>query len=243
MTDSPPLEIAEVFIDESSHTNHRYLVLGGIITELTDARHATDQIEKARLPELPKGIMKWTKVSRAKLPAYTRAVDIFFELHAKDTVHFHSLVVDTHKQNHKRYNQGSQDIGFNKEVYQLALKFGRTYKDSLFHVYPDRRTTGQSTDDLRLMLNRGVKKSYNDTRDWPFRRLQFREPEDSQLLQLADVFSGAIAWALNGHAQRPDASPAKTTLSEYILRKANIPTPFKDTPRRHTFTIWHRQLR
>lgn len=242
MTD-PPLELAEIFIDESSHTNHKYLVLGGIVSELREARQAENEITLTRLPELPSGIMKWTKVSRAKLPAYTRVVDKFFELRAAGVLHFHSVVVDTHKQNHKLYNQGSQEIGFNKEVYQLAMKFGRLYREYLFHVYPDRRTTNQSPADLRLMLNRGIAGSHNDKRDWPYRRLQFREPEDSQLLQLADVFAGAIAWKLNGHDQRPDASPAKTTLSDYILRKAQIRNPFMDTLMRDTFSIWHRQLR
>ncbi len=93
------------------------------------------------------------------------------------------------------------------------------------------------------MLNRGIKIHYGDTRDWPFRRLQFREPEDSQLLQLADVFSGAIAWHMNGHNAQPNASAAKTELGNYILKKAGIADVTKGTARHGKFTIWHRQLR
>lgn len=241
MTDPEKLPIAEVYIDESSHTNHRYLVLGGIVAEINDSRIAAAAIESARLPELPGGIMKWTKVSRSKLAAYKRAIDVFFDLQQKMTLDFHSLVVDTTQQDHRRYNEGSREIGFNKEVYQLAMKIGRNYK-ALLHVYPDRRTTDQPPDKLRFMLNRGIKNK-GDPRDWPFRRLQFREPEDSQLLQLADVFAGAIAWHLNGHAARPGASPAKTELGNYILEKAGIADPTRDTAIRGKFTIWHRQLK
>lgn len=238
MTDLP---IAEVYIDETSQNNHRYLVLGGIIAEIADSRMASDEILKSRLPELPNGIMKWGKVSRAKLPAYIRAVDKFFEMQPGQTLDFHSLVVDTTKQRHHIYNQNNRDIGFNKELYQLSMKFGRLY-NALLHIYPDRRTTAQTTEDLRVILNRGITKK-GDKRDWPFRRVQFREPEDSQLLQLADVFSGAIAWALNGHGNAPNASPAKTLLSAYILSKAQITNPFRDTAIRGNFTIWHRQLK
>ncbi len=241
MTTSEDPPFAEVYIDESSHTNHRYLVLGGIIAEIGDARTAADAILLARQPELPKGIMKWGKVSRAKLPAYKRAVDTFFELQQNMTLDFHSLVVDTTKQNHARYNQGSREVGFNKEVYQLAMKFGRLYR-ALLHIYPDRRTTNQPTEDLRLMLNRGIKKK-GDTRDWPFRRVQFREPEDSQLLQLADVFSGAIAWRLNGHHLSGKASPAKIALATHILQKAGIADVSRSTARIGSFTIWHRRLK
>jgi hypothetical protein len=34
-----PEEIAEIYIDESSQTNHRYLVLGGVGLKLTSAAH------------------------------------------------------------------------------------------------------------------------------------------------------------------------------------------------------------
>ena len=242
MTNHQEPPIAEVYIDESSHTNHRYLVLGGIIAGIKDARIASDAIADARLPELPFRTLKWVKVSRSKLPAYMRAVDTFFDMQKEMTLDFHSLVVDTTQQDHARYNQGSQEIGFNKEMYQLTMKFGRLYA-ALFHIYPDRRTTNQSTEDLRLMLNRGIKKHHGDTRDWPFRRLQFREPEDCQLLQLADVFSGAIAWHLNGHYARPDASPAKTSLGNHILQKAGIVDVTRSTAMSGKFTIWHRRLR
>ena len=127
------LPFAEIYIDKSSHTAHHYLVLGGIIAEINDARIAEEAITKARLPELPAGIMRWTKVSRAKLAAYMRAIDAFFDMQSRMTLDFHSLVVDTTKQKHGRYNKGSRDIGFNKEVYQLAMKFGRL-DNALLHV-------------------------------------------------------------------------------------------------------------
>lgn len=94
------------------------------------------------------------------------------------------------------------------------------------------------------MLNRGLMNSHGTGLDWPFRRVQFREPEECQLLQLADVFAGAVAWTLNGHRERPDASPANTEFAEYILSKAGIKDASQDTFRaNHKFSIWHRQLK
>lgn len=241
MADTEKLPLAEVYIDESSQTNHRYLVLGGVIAETSDVQVASESIAQARLPELPSGTMKWGKVSRSKLAAYIRVVDRFFELGDTMTLDFHSLVVDTTKQDHARYNQGSRDVGFNKEVYQLATKFGRCYK-AHFHIYPDRRTTNQTTEELRLILNRGARKA-GDNRDWPFRRVQFREPEECQLLQLADVFAGAIAWHLNGHGNQPNASPAKTELGAHILSAAGVTDVTRDTAKLGRFTIWHRRLK
>lgn len=234
-------QISDAYIDESSQSQHRYLVLGGVILPSGDARTITNLILEARLPELPQGEMKWGKVSRAKLDAYKRVVDVFFDPRLHRTIEFHSLVVDTTKVDHARFNQGSREIGFNKEVYQLAMKFGRLYS-SLFHIYPDRRTTTQRSEDLRLMLNRGIKKS-GDKRDWPYRRVQFRESEEVPLLQLADIFAGAVAYHLNGHRNIAGASPAKISLSDYVLAKAHVSNVHRDTMMSGKFTIWHRRLR
>jgi hypothetical protein len=238
----PPLPIYDVYVDESSHTNHRFLVLGAIVCRTSDLSSACATIQLARLPELPDRKMKWVKVSAAKLHAYKRAVDAFLSLRRTRTADFHALVVDTTKQRHAVFNQGSSEIGFNKEIYQLAMKCGRLY-GGLFHVYPDRRTTNQTTEDLRLMLNRGIRKNHGDQRDWPFRRVQFREPEDCVLLQLADVFAGAIAYRLNCHDLKPNASPVKTDLASHILSGAGVADVTRDTARSGPFTIWHRQLR
>ena len=88
MADTEKLPLAEVYIDESSQTNHRYLVLGGVIAETSDVQVASESIAQARLPELPSGTMKWGKVSRSKLAAYIRVVDRFFELGDTMTLDF-----------------------------------------------------------------------------------------------------------------------------------------------------------
>ena len=239
----PPtsLPVADVYIDESS-TQLRYLILGGIILPTDEVDRFVDVIWQARGQLLPApGEMKWVKVSTAKLAAYRNVVDTFFLPKYRGGPHFHSLIVDTSQQRHAVFNGGSRDIGFNKELYQLAMKFGRAYS-MLYHVYPDERVTNQLPSELRLMLNRGIKKA-GDKRDWPFRRLQFRDSKKTPLLQLADIFSGAIAYQLNGHHLQPGASAAKTWLSAYVLKKAGISDVRRDTSRRGKFTLWHRQLK
>lgn len=232
--------LSEVYIDESS-TQHQYLVLGAVIIDQADVAEFLGALWSARLPELPQGEMKWTKVSRAKLPAYKRLVDLFFRPRYHFGPHFHALVVDATKVNHRVYNKGSREIGFNKEVYQLAMKCGRLYT-GLFHVYPDKRETNQRPEDLRLMLNRGIR-AKGDTRDWPFRRVQFRDSKKTELLQLADIFAGAIAYRLNRHHEEFSASDAKVALSEHVLKAAGIVDVSRDTHMRGKFTVWHRVLR
>ena len=233
----------EIYIDESSQTKHRYLVLGGIIVNLLHTDLLSEMIWEARHPDLPQGEMKWTKVSSTKYKAYERVVDVFFAgLTETTTLEFYSLVVDTTRIRDKIYNSGSRDIGFNKEIYQLCMKFARLHAEPVFHVYPDRRNTPSRTSDLRDILNMGRRKA-GDPRDFPFRRVHFRDSEQVQCLQLVDVLIGAVAFKLNGHYSQPGASEAKRRLCDHILRRAGINDVTRDTPMRGRFTIWHRKLR
>ena len=136
-------------------------------------------------------------------------------------VQFHSLVVDTTQVDHSYFNSGNREIGFNKEIYQLAIKFSRLYGKNMFHLYPDYRKTNQSPEDLRLILNRGCRKN-GDARDWPFRRCQFRDSDTTPALQLTDVITGALAYQLNGHDKARGGSPAKRELSYYVTARAGV---------------------
>lgn len=240
-TPAKPEEICEVFIDESSQTKNRYLILGGIVFDGINREAIFDHLRKARLPELPQGEMKWGKVSKGKLAAYKRVIDAFWDCQLAKNIHFHCLVADSSKFDHAKWNSGSQEIGFSKEVFQLAFKFSRIYQ-GLFHIFLDERNTGQKTEELRLILNNSARKK-GDKRDWPFRRCHFRKSDICPALQLVDIFIGAIGYHMNGHIAAKEASPAKTELANHILKRAGLKSASIDTGIRGKFTIWHRKLR
>lgn len=182
------------------------------------------------------------EVSRAKLEAYRRFVDVFFDGAIGRNTELHAIVVDTHRLNHRAHNDGSPEVGFNKEIYQLCSKFARLHSRRMFHVYLDSRTTHSDPEDLRLILNRGRRK-VGDARDWPFRRVHFRQSHEWQTMQLVDLLIGALAFRLNGHNLQPGASVPKSDLSDHILRRAGVLDVTADTAMAGKFTIWHRQLR
>jgi len=235
--------IREVYIDESSQTKHRYLVLGALTVPGARQSMLCDAIRASRLPELPSGELGWVKVSRTKLPAYMRVVDCFFDQTKHHDVHLHSLVVDTTKLKDRLFNQGSREIGFSKEIYQLALKCLRVYPGDVFHVYPDRRGAKRPTEELRTIMNFGSRKNRKEIRPWPFRRVQFRDSAACDAIQVVDILIGALAYRLNGHDKAPDASPAKIDLCNHVLRRAGCANVLYDLRGTGKFTIWHRQLK
>ena len=199
-------------------------------------------IRAARLPALPHGEMKWTKVSAAKLDAYRAVVDVFFAMAERDVAHFHSVFIDTTRLDHGRFNQGDREIGFSKMVFQLLMKHARLYPDRLY-AYLDSRTTRQSLEDLRFMLNRSCASKLR-RQEFPFRRVVFRDSKESDILQLNDILLGAVAWVKNGHGQRPDASVPKGALAAHVMTRAGLQSLDADTPPRHNrFTVWNFRLR
>lgn len=249
---SPPdlSRFSDVYADESSQTQHRYMLLGGLVVPTLVAPRLKDALMAARLPELPQGEMAWTKVSRSKLPAYEKFVEKLFE--RRWPVAFHCLVIDTHKIKDRTFNNGSREIGYNKEIYQLLMKAWRLERSRNFHVYLDKRNVTSppspeiaeqmSLSRLRYIVNCGIRKRELSA-DWPMRRIHFRESKDCMLMQAADILLGAVGYHVNGHRMLPNASGAKSSLSDRILRLAQVSNPMADTAAAGRFTIWHRQLR
>jgi hypothetical protein len=92
-----------------------------------------------------------------------------------------------------------------------------------------------------LILCQGARKR-GDKRDWVVRRCQFRDSKKTDPLQVADILIGAIAYQLNGHDKAIGASPAKTELAQYIMKRAGIADIMKGTARVARFSVWPRKL-
>ena len=194
-----------VYVDESSHNKHRYLVLGGLVVPLSlatafeaDIIAARDHIIPIAKPDGAPRVIKWEKAKGYNLASYKKVVDAFFTfpMHHKIPLHkyvdINCVAVDTSKKTLKNTGDGDVEIGFSKELYFLCVPvIGNRFKQELFHIYADRRTTNRSLEEARQIMNFGARK-YGDKRVWPYRRLRFMEPEKSQGLQVVDIVIGAI---------------------------------------------------
>ena len=152
-----------VYIDESSQTKYRYLVLGGLLVPLSHAAdfeadviamrdHTTPIAQADGTPKL----MKWDKAKAYNLAAYKRVVDAFFtfptrhKIPMRKHVDINCVVVDTSKKSLRATGDGDAEVGFNKEVYFLStVMIGKRFKNELFHIYMDRRTI---KDENRLQM-------------------------------------------------------------------------------------------
>lgn len=232
--------LEEIYVDESSQTNHRFLIIGGIIIPHRLSEQFTKDILKARRPRLAAERsdsdelreLKWSEVRKGYFDAYKRVVDAFFDFetyHIKDTskeaVEFHCRAVLTHIRG-RRFNGDRGRVAYNKEVFAHLFNVVNYHKSSLFHIYFDRMHTSdiQSVSyaaSLRKRL-RSLRIKVGDRRDNPVRKVQARHSHEVQALQISDLLIGAIAFRLNRQYDKPDANPDKRLLCDYIFERTGL---------------------
>jgi hypothetical protein len=226
----------DIYLDESSESGFRFTVIGAVIVPSEDEREISSEIQGAK--RHPRAELKWSKLDNRNRATYVRVLDGFVKRHRNEQAFFHCIVLDNQRIDYSVHSYGNVDIGFNKFIYQILMKFAREHgKSHEFYVYPDERRTRQTGDEFRDVLNNGAELKY-DIR--PYRIVEFRKSHLTPLIQLADVLIGAIAYELNDHHLRTDANAAKIDFMNELKKRFGISTFRKSTPyRQHRFTVWH----
>jgi hypothetical protein len=219
------------------------MIFGGIITSAKNVELFNRSMELYRNAHNLHAELKWGKVSAGKLKEYKALIDLYFS--CSRGFHFKSIIIDTYQIDHNKFNQGDKELGFYKFMYQFLLhSFGRYARnEDKYLVYLDQRNTSYPLLQLKLILNRGLKKKYLQIRSDVVRNIQPIDSKKSELLQVADILMGAIGYQKNGCHTRTNASKAKVSLAEYISQKANILSLCQNTPySKKDFCIWNFRL-
>jgi hypothetical protein len=132
--------------------------------------------------------------------------------------------------------------------YQLLLNcFGRRYcgknPDAKILVYLDYRNSNYSLDELKTILNAGIRKRWGVTSN-PFRAIEPRDSKRSEINQINDIVLGAIGFQKNGYDLIAESSDAKRNLMAYIAEQAGLKNLKDGTAiSQKRFTIWNFKLR
>jgi hypothetical protein len=225
-----------VYIDETSQTKHRYLMIGGLAVPLSHTGQLETDIIAARKdtrvpatrPDGTPRVMKWEKLKDYNFDAYKKVVDTVFDFRrlyklplSKD-VAVHCVGVDTSLRSQRETGDGDVGVGFDKDFHFLCtVVLARRYQQALLLLYPDRRNPTTPLRKARELMNLGVAK-HGDKREFPFRRLIYADPERCQALQVVDIIIGGVAYKLNGHYEKPEANCAKRKFCDYLYELFEI---------------------
>lgn len=205
-----------IYCDESGHLpNDRQptMVLGAITVSEDHARHLSDELrELKRLHGLaPAFEMKWTKISPAKVEFYRAAVDFFFD---RPQLRMRVLVIpDKQKLNHEAFGQ-DHDTWYYKMYFTLLSAV--LTRDDRYNIYLDIKDT-RSAAKMRK-LHDVLANSLYDFDKRSIRRVQTVRSHEIELLQLADMFIGAVFAAQRSELK----SAAKKQIIERIREKSGF---------------------
>ncbi|MEA3396037.1 MAG: DUF3800 domain-containing protein [Chloroflexota bacterium] len=234
-------ETYNIYCDESCHLEHdgqQAMVLGALWCPTSKYREIAARLREIKVKHglAPNFEIKWVKVSPAKVDFYLDVVDYFFD---DDDLHFRALIVpDKSQLQHKRYNQTHDDWYY--KMYFVLLK-AILNPNARYRIYLDYKDTqgARKVAKLHTVLSNNM----YDFSQHIVERIQLVRSHEVELLPLADLLIGAVAYA----NRNLDTSPAKCRLvarlrerSRYSLTRSTLLREDKvNLLRWHPAEAWH----
>ena len=131
--------------------------------------------------------IKWNKVSPAKKDFYLRLIDYFFD---DDEIHFRALIVpDKSKLNHTQFGQTHDEFYYKMYFDLLKVIF---IPQNSYNIYIDIKDT-RSQHKVEI-LTEVLRNNHYDFDKKIIRRVQQIKSHEVELMPLADLLIGAIAY-------------------------------------------------
>ncbi len=225
-----------LYIDESCHLEHDKMPVMCIgYTKIDTAIYAAikDHIKKIKLHYKSPTEIKWNSISSSRLPLYRALVDFFFE----NPIDFRCILVKyKDRLNHEAYNQGSHDNYYYKLVYYLLQSATNPPVDQykVFLDIKDSRGKERLSKIEEVLNNKYLGNS-------PFIYFQHIRSDENVLLQLTDLFIGAITFKNRGKHLEENTNPAKIELIAYIESKSGYLLDEGTEPWETKFNIFDHQ--
>ena len=227
-----------VYCDESCHLERDripVMVWGAVSCE---RRYVPDLSERIRAIKAEYGFRsdfeaKWTKVSPAKADFYLALTDFFL---ADDRLRFRGLVVPDKRQlDHERFDQSHNDWYYKMYFTMLRPVFIAPQR---YRIYLDVKDTrgGPKTRELHDVLA-------NSLRDFSrecVENVQQIRSHESELLPLADLLIGALAYANRGLAGNKAKTAIVSRLRQQFGEQALTSTSYYSSVK-FNILVWQAQ--
>lgn len=187
--------IYNIYCDESNHLSHsenKFMILGYISCPKEKTKETNDYMrsikEKHNLNTSCE--LKWTKVSSAKLEYYKDIIDYFFQ---NEDLKFRAIIADKSTLDFQTYLHLDIDKWYYRMYYLLL---GKTLIESeKYNIYIDIKDTKGAAKIKKLQ--EVLSNSYYDFSNDMILKIQHVRSHETELLQLTDLFIGALGYKNN----------------------------------------------
>lgn len=224
-----PIIQCDAYCDESRVTSDRsdeFMVIGGIMVPTDKKRSVVRQVDSLRAFYGVQGEFGWKSVCPSKIEFFLALIGLFF---SEPDLKFRCVVVS-------RIN-----TDFSSDEERFRLIYYQVFNNWLdrrngYRVFLDRRIDTRDRVDIlrRCLIN---------TRQFGMavQFVQEVESRENDMIQLADLFIGAVGYAWNGRVELPQSSSAKVRICNDICSKLGIRTlnHYKTSPDEEKFNVFH----
>ena len=209
-------ESFNVYVDESCHLQNdgqKVMVLGAVwcpqektrdiairIREIKEQQHVSSKLE-----------VKWIKVSQSKLPFYQALIDYFLD---DDDLRFHAIVVPDKSYFVHVLGCQTHDDWYYKLCFQLLEQIVDPTQH--YNIYMDIKDTRSEL--KRRRLESVLREANYDGDGDIVRKIQQVRSHESELLQMTDLWIGAIAYANRSLT----GNPGKLAVIERIRKRTRL---------------------
>lgn len=218
-----------VYADESCHLEHdntEFMVLGCVYCLKKDKNYITNKIKNIKKSYGLKTSteIKWTKVATNKLEMYKKLVDLVFD----ENISFRGWIAHDKKSLDNELFHQTYDDWYYKMYYYL---FNYIITEGIinYNIYLDIKDTRSSS------KNEKLKDILTHYQIFNVNKVQAIRSDEVQLIQLADLFIGAIGYKLRNLS----TSKAKIELSNYIEEKFETNFLINSSNNQKKFNIFH----
>ncbi|MEE0777505.1 DUF3800 domain-containing protein [Clostridium sp. C1] len=205
-----------IYCDESCHLEHdksNSMSIGAIYCRKDKLKEINNNIirikEKNGITKFSE--VKWTKISPANKRLYMDLIDYFFH---DDDLSFRCVIVpNKHILDHKAYHQTHDDWYY--KMYFTMLKTILSPTDC-HNIYIDIKDTNSYEKSQRLLeITRNSQYDYNSN---IVRKIQPIRSHEVQIMQLVDIFVGAMTYANRIFPDNENIGSTKQELCDYIRK-------------------------
>lgn len=216
------------YCDESCHLEKDktpFMLIAYVSSAYNQVKMHNNNIRKIKEKHNLHTEAKWSSISKSSYPFYSELIDYFF---ATD-LQYRAIVIDKSQLKHEDFNQSHDDFYY-KMYFQLLSK--KILHDCNYNIYLDIKDTrsAKKVNGLRDFLNRHFV---------AVRNLQNIRSHESELMQLADIITGALSYHLRGL----NKMIAKNKIIEKIQSHSKLPLNSSTTKDSQKFNLFFIDLK
>lgn len=218
-----------IYCDESRHTNQddNFMVIGAISCHRDNKNKIYKSIYSIQKKHNIWREFGWKTLSPNRKEFYWDLIDLFA---SENDLFFRCIVVDKSILNHDLYNDGDTELGFYKLYYQMLVHWLQASYQHFIYLDWQQNQNGKRFAVLRDILRRKL------TGKAKIVCLEPLNSRESPLIQLADLYIGAVGYTWNQRS----GSQVKIDFCNSLAKKVLLPHLNISTPRFfQKFNIFH----